>query len=218
MPFSNYGALQNAILDWCARPGDPLVSPAVPDMIQLFEEDARDRLRTRFNENATATLTLPPSSNTCPLPDDFIEMRGMYIIQDSNPNRRLTFQTPDNLDTNFWYCPGNQWAYTIEGQNLRFVGYTNDTTPQVVNIDYMQGLPALSEAVPSNWLLANYPSLYLFGSLCYAGIYVGGDVGQRVQAEWLPLREMLFGRVQLADRKARFSGGPLVIQTDTKNP
>jgi hypothetical protein len=29
---------------------------------------------------------------------------------------------------------------------------------------------------------------------------------------------MLFNRVQLADRKARFSGGPLVIQSDTKNP
>jgi hypothetical protein len=43
MALDSYQNLQGAVLDWLARPGDPLVAPAVPDMITMFEEEARDR-------------------------------------------------------------------------------------------------------------------------------------------------------------------------------
>jgi hypothetical protein len=213
MALDSYANLQTSILDWIARPGDPLVAPAVPDMIAMFEEEARDRLRTRFNESASTQITIPANSNIVALPSDFIGLRGLYLTT-AGPNRRLTFQTPDNLDTNFWYSPGSTWAFTIEGLNLRAVGYT-EGDPLPINIDYTQGLPGLSNTITSNWLLQSYPSLYLWGALTFASLYIGDD-GRAPQ--WLSAREAGFNRIQLADRKARFSGGPLIIQTDTRNP
>ena len=45
MPLSTYAELQASVLGWLARPGDPLVEPAVPDMVRLFEVEANRRLR-----------------------------------------------------------------------------------------------------------------------------------------------------------------------------
>jgi hypothetical protein len=40
MALSTYTDLRTAVLGWLARPGDPLVAPAVPDMVRLFEAEA----------------------------------------------------------------------------------------------------------------------------------------------------------------------------------
>ena len=69
MPLDSYSNLQITVLDWLARPGDPLVAPAVPDMITMFEEEARDRLQTRFVEKVI-TITPDPDSDTIALPLD----------------------------------------------------------------------------------------------------------------------------------------------------
>ena len=45
MPLDTYANLQASILSWLARPGDPLVSPSIPDMIELFEREATRRLK-----------------------------------------------------------------------------------------------------------------------------------------------------------------------------
>ena len=42
---------------------------------------------------------------------------------------------------------------------------------------YYQKVTALSVANTSNWLLTNFPNLYLFGSLVAAEAYLGTDPG-----------------------------------------
>jgi hypothetical protein len=212
MPLDSYSNLQNSIMDWLARPADPLIAPAIPDIILMFEEEARDRLRTRFNETVT-TITPPPDTTVVPLPSDFVELRELYITT-AFGNRHFTYQTPPNMDHNLWYSPGFPAAFTIEGLNLRMTGDSGDN-PDPINIVYMSGLPGLSAAVPSNWLLQQYPSLYLFGCLTYAEPYIGDDPRFQI---WGAAREAGFERIRLADRKAKYTGGPLVIQTDVRNP
>jgi hypothetical protein len=218
MPLDTYNNLQNAVLDWLARPGDALVSPAVPDMITMFEEEARDRLRTRFVEK---TVTIPPpgpGTSILPLPLDYSEMREMWV--DTNYGRRVfTFQTPVNMDCNIYGLPGQSVAYTIEGLNLRVVGTAGDTDPDTgiadpINLTYLSGLTGLSASTPTNWLLQNYPTAYLMGTLTMAAPYIGDD--PRLQI-WLGAREAAFERIRLADRRAKFPHG-LMIQTDVKNP
>jgi len=211
MALDSYANLQASIMDWLARPADPLISGVIPDLILMFEEEARDRLKTRFNEVKGSILPLP-NSDTTPLPLDYYQMRRVWITE-SWGNADLLYQTPTNLDS-MWSLQGNQAAYTVEGLNLRTVGNSGDT-PSPINIDYQQGITGLSSAVPTNWLLANYPSLYLFGSLVFAEPYIGDD--PRI-ALWVQQREATFERVQLTDRKARWPGGSLCIQTDTGNP
>jgi hypothetical protein len=86
--------------------------------------------------------------------------------------------------------------------------------PGVINIDYLSGLPPLGTATPTNWLLDQYPSAYLWGTLSYAAPYIGDD--PRLQL-WLGAREAAIERIRLADRRAKFPHG-LMIQTDVRNP
>jgi|SRR5215469_4463303 len=227
MTIDSYFSLQDTIMDWLARPGDPLISGAVPEFISLFEEEARDRLKTRFNEIET-TLTPAPNNSLVPLPLDFWELRELYLPT-SWGNVHYTYQTPPNMDTNLYrgsmpygYTPTQGWvnpnypkaAFTIEGLNLRLLGDPGPT-PDPLTMVYMQGVYGLTTQVPTNWLLHYNPSLYLFGSLTMAEPYIGND--ERFPL-WAAQKEAGFNRLQLSDRKARFSGGPLVIQTDVRNP
>lgn len=211
MPLDSYSNLVKSVTDWCARPDDPLLAPAVPDMILMFEEMARDRLRTRFVEK-TIQITPPPDTDTIPLPLDYGELREMWV--DTMYGRRIfSYQTPPNMDRNLWYVPGWPAAYTIEGLNFRVVGNTGDD-PDPINMTYLSGLTALGPSTATNWLLTEYPSAYLWGTLAMAGAYIGDD--PRIQL-WLAAREEKFDDIKLADQKAKYPFG-LIIQTDVRNP
>jgi hypothetical protein len=211
MPLGSYAELQTSVADWLARPGDPLLTPAIPDMIVLFEELARDRLRTRFVEK-NIVITPPANTDTIPLPLDYGELRTMWI-DTANGRRHFTYQTPVNMDTNLLFLDGYPVAYTIEGLNLRITGNTGDA-PDPIHLDYLSGLTALSDAAPTNWLLTQYPSTYLWGTLSMAAPYIGDD--QRMPV-WLGMREERIEDIKLADRRAKYPAG-LVIQTDVRNP
>jgi hypothetical protein len=297
MPFDSYVSLQATVLDWLARPGDPLVAPAVPDMIAMFEEEARDRLQTRFTEQ-TAQLIPTPGSDTIALPLDYGELRTIWI-NTAFGKKHFQYQTPRNLDMNLalYQLDNYPVAFTIEGLNLRivgtpqaesaegfggptvtltpaaaatlyvdpgitptsFVGLMPETAnaadalssiwvepgtgtavihhasspntdqtfavslantlaptdaPGVINIDYLSGIPPLSAAMPTNWLLTQYPSAYLWGTLVCAAPYIGDDPRLPI---WLGARENAIERIRLADRRAKFPHG-LMIQTDVRNP
>jgi hypothetical protein len=301
MPLDSYQNLKLTVLDWLARPADPLVAPAVPDMIAMFEEEVRDRLQVRFTEKTVAVIPIP-GQDTIPLPLDYGELRTLWI-NTAFGKRHFTYQTPRNLDTNLYYTPNYPAAFTIEGLNLRIVGTpAADTTggagdeitltpsatatiladsrivattyiglmPQssnaadalaalwvvpsagaavihhasstntdqtfayslanfegaidtsVVNtgeagqiyLEYLSGIPPLSDAAPTNWLLSEYPSAYLWGTLVNAAPYIGDD--PRMQL-WGTNREAAIERIRLADRRAKYPSG-LMIQTDVRNP
>src|SRR5262252_4825173 len=128
MPLSNYASLQAAVLDWLARPGDPLVAPAVPDMIAMFEEEARDRLQTRFTEK-TAQLTPVPGVDTIALPLDYGQLRSIWITTNMG-RQHFQYHPPRNLDFNLaiYHLDNYPCAYTIEGLNLRIIGTPVPTT------------------------------------------------------------------------------------------
>lgn len=212
MALDTYANLQTAILSWLARPGDTLISGGVPDMITLFEAEARRRLKTRWNE-ATATLNLSANVETVALPADFYELREARITG-VDPMAELVYMTGPELDVAYPSTTADQPVnFTIEGLNARFRPVPD--TAYTVTIDYMQGLTGLSNSVTTNWLLTNHPDAYLFGSLAEAVAYIGDD--ERI-ALWLQRREAAFESILLADRKARWGGGPLIIKTDTGNP
>lgn len=78
MPFDTYANLQTAILGWLARPADPLLTGAVPDMIALFEAQARRRLYHRLGEQFTTLTTTPGVANVA-LPPFYAEARTVRI-------------------------------------------------------------------------------------------------------------------------------------------
>jgi hypothetical protein len=195
--LDSYAALKASILSWLARPGDPLVEPTVPDMIQLFEREASRRLKVAGAEKRASLTAL---GTAVLLPDDFGELR---LATSGGVN--LTYVTPMQLSGNGG-LPGH---YTIVGNELRLGPYpTGECTIEIV---YQSGVPPLGDSNPSNWLLAQHPDCYLFGSLVEAEGFIGHD--ERIQL-WLVRRDAVFQSIESADRKARWNGSPLLIRAD----
>jgi hypothetical protein len=195
MPLDTYAALKTSVLGWLARPGDPLVEPAVPDMIRLFEVEAGRRLKVAGAENI-ATLDATGTGWVI-LPANCMQVRTVSI-----GGATLLFVPPEQLPGQ----SGIPGCYTIVGRTLFLGPAPNGATS--VDLVYQSGVPPLSDAIQTNWLLDTAPDAYLFGSLVEAEVYIGED--QRAQG-WLARREAAFAGLEAADRKLRWAS-PLQIR------
>jgi hypothetical protein len=197
MPFDSYQSLREAVLSWIARPGDLLVAPSVPDMITLFEREARRRLRVGDAE-VRAVQTVSGTAAVA-LPADCRELR--LVTSGGFP---LAYVTPMELSGG----AGQPRQYTLHGRELRLGPAPSGNV--TVEILYQIGVPPLSDANPTNWLLTEHPDAYLYGALANAEAFIGHD--ERIQL-WLAAREAAFASIEQADRKARWAG-PLTIRPE----
>lgn len=199
MALDSYSALQTSVLSWLARPNDPLVAPAVPDMIKLFEAEANRRLRTAWQEKGIA---LPPIElGGVALPVDYLEMRN---VTDAGGSPLLPMSGTQAYD---WTVTGNPKYYIINGSNI-WVNPAPDDAAYELWVNYLAAIPPLSDVAPSNWLLERAPDAYLFGALTEAEPYIGHD--ERMQI-WLARREAAIEGLNAADRKYRWPG-PMQIR------
>ena len=167
MAINTYAALQNAIVRWARKTGDMEFSDTVPDFIRLCEADINRTMRMREME---ATTTLTPSSNEVTLPTNYIEWR--LVTANTTPpgvmtptTRGLVAQTySDSTSPNprFFYIYSNKLVVTPA-----FTG--------TVKLDYYAEIAALTTSATTNFMLTDYPDVYLFGSLVQAGAYLGDD-------------------------------------------
>lgn len=206
MALNSYSALQASILSWLARPADPLVQPAVPDMIRLFEAEARRRLRIGGDEYQVDLLTEAGNSGVT-LPAGCTGVRQLSIgglpLQYLPPGPR-----PQTT--------GTPRYYTLVGIGTGDPGIRIarlDPQPDAeyeLTVNYYAAWPALSALTPTNILLRVHPDAYLFGSLAEAELFIGHD--ERAPL-WLQRREAIFASIEQADRKARWPGA-LQVRVD----
>jgi hypothetical protein len=218
MPLDTYANLQKAVMDWLARPDDPLISPALPEMVQLFEAEARLRLRTLASE-AMAELYASTGTQDLALPSDFAELRSAMLQGLASPLHFISAQASapytvaSGVPRYYTIYGGGDWACSADdGAFMRLS--PPPAGPYTVNIAYLRGLPALSDAAPTNWLLLQSPGAYLWGVLVEAEAYIGHD--ERAAA-WLQRRDAALAGLEIADRKARW-GGPLQMRVDGATP
>jgi len=197
MPIQTYTDLQIAIASWLAR-GD--LSANIPDFITIFEAVANRRLRVRQME-ALATLT--PSAGVAALPSDYLTWRR--VMWTGSVNRELEYVHPSYLHALYPTAPaGPPRLFTIEGATLTVA--PSDNSP--LALDHFQKVPALSNANPSNWLLAAWPDIYLFGALAEAHGFVK-DADSL--ALWAGRRNELFDEIERLDAKTRSPAGIRVL-------
>jgi hypothetical protein len=108
------------------------------------------------------------------------------------------------------YRRGLPEYYTLFGGSSLQLGPMPDGAYSI-GVLYQGGVPPLSDASPSNWLLTSSPDAYLFGTLVEAEAFIGHD--ERITI-WLQRRDAAFAGIEMADRKARWPGGPLQITVD----
>ena len=210
MAIVDYASLQAAIAGWLARSD---LTAAIPDLIRLAELDMGRQLRVRWMETRSQAATTP-GDPWMDLPDDFLEARTFVVLgNNGNADRPLAQLAPTDLARTY---SGRRQAspasFTLLANRIK-LGPAPDTI-YTTELVYYARLPALDGiAVNSNWALANFPDLYLWGSLANAAPYIGED--SRLQT-WLGLYSRAIAAVQGEDERAKWSGAPLQQRIDMR--
>ena len=207
MALANYTDLKSAIALWMDRTD---VTSVIPDFITLFETTAKAELplRTRFNLT-TATLTTVAGTATVALPSDFLEAKS--LINQTSPVTVLTPYTATALYTQVGF-PAQRGApkgFTYVGEALELAPVPD--AAYGLKLYYYKKAPALSAETPTNWLLTNFPNLYLFGSLVAAEAYLGAD--PRIKL-WGDLYGNLLQTLAGANERGQYGGAPLAVKGD----
>jgi hypothetical protein len=192
MAITNYSELKTAIENWLDH---TLFTPRVPEFIALFEATANRRLRVRQQE-ATAMLT--PSAGAAALPADYLAWRR--VTWTGSPRVELEYVHPSYLQAAYPTSPADvPRFFSIEGSTLKIRPIDN----AALEFDYFQRIAALSDAAPSNWLLAAHPDLYLFGALVEAEMF---GVNDERAPKWKARRDEIFDEIEKLSNKTRGAG------------
>lgn len=197
MALSTYSELQATVANYLNR--DDLTT-LIPTFITLTENRLNRELRVRANM-VRATTTTTAGQAFYDLPSDLIELRN--ITYDSNSqSHALRYLSPESVSREYGtILSGQPRAYTNLGNDLKLTP-TPDAA-YTISINYYSQLRSLSDNVTTNDVLAEYPSLYLFGSCLEGAIYLNDtDQTNRFGSVF----QKALDDVQRAEEAARYSG------------
>ena len=211
MALTSYSGLKASIADWLNRSD---LTNQIDDFIGLAEADFNAKLRIRQMEQIDA-ITIDSETET--VPTGFIGVRSFYILS-AGTKFALKYITPHNM---FEIKAGSTTArprvYTIESddaaESLRF-GPAPDTA-YTGYLSYYKRFTALSDTATSNYILANHPGIYLYGSLYHAANFLGGIDPNQVQ-QWLQMYISALERCENNDKQDSYGGAPVQQRTDVQ--
>jgi len=218
MSITTYAELRAAIADWLARPGDATIAGIAPDLIRLAE--------ARINHGAAhppfvsaplrapqmeTRVVLPLDGDDAALPADCLEIRAL-TLQGASP-RALAYVTPQHFASLPRGGAGMPRFFTTVGDTLRVAPAA--AAGLTAELLYVAAVPALSDANPTNWLLAASPGIYLYGALLEAQPYIGND--DRV-AQWAAMFGAALDALQATARRARAGTAPLIMRPAGEAP
>lgn len=179
--FTDYVDLRRAVLEQIGRTD---ITDVFDRLTQFAEARLNRNLRTRHQVTTTA---LTVSSGSASLPVDFAEVIGVF---DTN-GREYIAKPIQDVQT-----AGAQSFYAISGDTLITNGA--DGTRSLI---YYAKLPSLTSN-DSNWLLQDYPSLYLYAVAFEAAKYVRDVEGAAALKQ---LSDMEERDLHANDARERFS-------------
>jgi hypothetical protein len=206
MALSTYAELKTTIANWLNR--SDLTSEISDDFIVLTEADLNAKLRIR-QMHAQTTITIDAETET--VPTGFLQVRDFYIL--SNGQKfPMTFISPAQMDAvKASSTTGAPSSYTILGSTFRFAPRPDSTYSGVLN--YYKKFDPLTSSNTTNYILADHPAVYLYGSLFHAANFLGGFDPNQVQ-QWSQMYQTALERIELNDREDAYSGSPLQIRSD----
>jgi hypothetical protein len=205
MALSTYTELKTTIANWLNR--SDLTSEISDDFIVLTEADLNAKLRIR-QMHAQTTITIDAETET--VPTGFLQVRDFYILS-NGAKFPMTFISPAQMDAvKASSTTGVPSSYTILGSTFRFAPRPDSTYSGVLN--YYKKFDPLTSSNTSNYILADHPAVYLYGSLFHAANFLGGFDPNQVQ-QWSQMYQTALERIELNDREA-YSGSPLQIRSD----
>lgn len=198
-----YTGLQASIADWVHRSD---LTSVIPDFVALAEARIARDLRLR-RQVTTTTLTTTAAVQSVTLPTDYLEVENLSVA--TAIERQLVYVNIEHLNIKYpdGSYSGTPQVYTLEADSLLF-GPTPDAA-YTINLIYYSRFAALS-VTPTNWLLTNHPTIYLFAALAEAGDYIQDPQNA---AKWEAKYQAACRELQEADDKSMFSGSALRVRT-----
>lgn len=202
--ITDYSTLKTEVANWIHRTD---LTTNIPVFIQLAESKIANSIKGLPLETSL-TQTLTGGVKTLALPADYNEMQSIEV--QSNPTSVLEF-VPDNvlLQYNSNNTSGVPEFFTIIGNNIVF-SKIPDSNYSIV-ITYIAKLTALSDVNTTNWVLTNFPYLYLYGSLIEASIYCNDP--DQVQFYQTKFDSAIMDVIEKYSNQ-KFSGSPLHAKSD----
>ncbi len=198
MPLDSYSNLKSQLLTLMHRQD---LSSETDTAIDLCEAQMNRELRTIYQETrATAII----DSEYTTLPDDFLELRNVQL--NVSPVETLEYMSPEAMDS-LGDTSGKPAFYTFVGNELQFSPAPGGEYS--IEIDYFAKIDALSDSNPTNFVLVNWPDLYLFGSLAYLCMVILDDVRA---SGYQDIFLSHIARVNAKDKKARYSGAAMAVR------
>jgi len=197
MSVTNYGELKSTIADFLNRSD---LTSVIPTFIDFAEAEFNRNLRVRqMVLRAEAQIDARFSA----VPADFIEAKDLVIVT-TNPVQPLEFITQQEMaqNRNTTYTAASTPKYfSVVGGQFEFV----PTPDQQYSLEmsYFAKIDALSDDADTNWLLTDYPDIYLYTSLMHSAPYLKDDERIGVWAQLAAkAREELISR----DASSSFNG------------
>ena len=172
-------------------------------LVTVIDATHVDLVGSAFVNPYVSGGTIQGQAGQAALPSDYLAWRR--VTWTGQTRNELQLVHPSYLQAAFPTMPADvPRIFTIEGKTLKILPL--DATP--LELDYFQKIPALSDAAPSNWLLAAHPDVYLFGSLVEAEMFGVND--ERAPA-WKARRDEIFDEIEKLGNKTRGAGAVRVM-------
>lgn len=162
MSLASYSDLKATIADWLHRTD---LTAQIPDFISLAEAKINRNLALPSGE-VDASLVMVPGSRYVALTSDFNTPIALWI-ETYLPRRKLIPMIPSELPVNTALSAQPQY-WSVDGSNLAFDCLADQAYS--LTLRYAKNYQ-LSDIVTTNYILQNYPDIYLYGALIQSVSY-----------------------------------------------
>jgi len=202
MALTTYTELKDSIAEWLNRSD---LTAVIPTFIALAESNLNRSLRVR---QMVKRLEDTVDEGFYTLPADFLEAKNVQITVSGRPQKLELITLGQADDVNMRTLSGTPKYFNITGNTLEIVPTT--ASFEDIEITSYGKIPALSATVTSNWLLAAWPDIYLYGALSHSAPYLKDDERTVV---WSSIYDRAREEIRLADEKTAYAGGVLKMRT-----
>lgn len=203
MSVTNYGELKSTIADFLNRSD---LTSVIPTFIDFAEAEFNRNLRVRqMVTRAEAVIDTRFSA----VPADFVEAKDLVIVT-GNPVTPLQFVTQQEmaqLRSTSITSAGKPKYFSVVGGQFE-VAPTPDGEYSL-EMSYFGRIDALVEDTDTNWLLREYPDIYLYTALMHSAPYLKDD--ERITV-WAQLAAKAKEELLARDTSASFNGSTPVIR------